>query len=112
VDLTVQHLSFGTDGVLVLVAGELDVATLPRLRSGVAAALAAAPASTRRVVIDLDAVGLLDPVVLGVLLEARLRVHDRGATLTLRCNEPRIRRVLERTGMDQAVPVVEDVPGI
>lgn len=107
-----QHTPLGADGVLVVVAGEIDLATMPRFRDGITAALAAAPPSCRQVVVDLDAVGVLEPVAMGVLLEARLRVHDRGAVLVLLVTSERLRRLLDRTGLAAAIPVVAEVPAV
>lgn len=100
----VVHQRPSPDGTVIVVAGELDLATLPRLRQQLAAAIAASPPGGR-VVVDLDDAGVIDPVALGVLLDARVRVLDRGGSIELACARPRVLGLLERTGLTAVFPV-------
>ncbi len=84
----------GTD---VAIFGELDLATVDRVK----AALAEAIAAEGQVVIDLRACGFVDSKGIGALVEAALRLHDNGRPLVLRGVQPRIMRTLERAGLTE-----------
>ena len=63
--------------VLVTVAGEIDIVTAPHLRDR----LAAAAASGRRLVVDLDQVSFLGSAGLDVLAGAARQARARGGDL-------------------------------
>jgi stage II sporulation protein AA (anti-sigma F factor antagonist) len=89
-------------GTLVQVTGELDLATCGELE----AALQAADLGTR-VVIDLTACDFLDSSGLRVLMAGAGRSESAGGRVVLVAPDPRIRRVLELTGIDAKVSVHE-----
>lgn len=82
----------GTD---VAIFGELDLATIDRVRAALSGAIAAEGA----VVIDLRACGFVDSRGIGVLIEAAMRLRERGRKLTLRGVRPRVMRILEVAGL-------------
>ncbi|MGH9186811.1 MAG: STAS domain-containing protein [Acidimicrobiales bacterium] len=87
------------DGSFVIVArGDIDVASAPRLREAVIDALGR---GHRHMVIDLDAVDFLDSTGLGVLVGALKRVRTLGGDLHLVCNQTRILKVFDITGLDR-----------
>jgi len=58
--------------------------------------------------IDLTKCGFIDSTGLGVIVEAwKLLQHRNGdqAALTICCPEPEVRRLLEVTGLDQAITI-------
>jgi anti-sigma B factor antagonist len=92
---------------IVAVTGEVDVATVPRLREhlhGLAAQ------GKNRIVVDLDGVEFLDSTGLGVLVGAlkRVRASDDG-DLRLVCTQPRIRKVFEVTGLTKVFSLFDSV---
>jgi len=81
------------DGVLLYLRGELDVASVGKLRSFLGAL-----AGRRALVVDLSGLEFMDSTGLAVLLEAHAR-HDRdGGGLRVRAAAGRVRALLERTG--------------
>jgi anti-sigma B factor antagonist len=54
------------------------------------------------VVVDLSAVSFLDSSGISALIRARRRVGEVGGTLRLRNPQPKVRRVLQITGVEQA----------
>src|SRR5262245_33778548 len=97
-------------GRIVLgVRGALDLATAPAFRQAVVRALAeVAPGDALEdVAVDLTACDHIDSVGVGLLLGVRKRALGAGASVVVVCDEPRIRRVLDLTGVDQLIPVVE-----
>jgi anti-sigma B factor antagonist len=82
---------------LVTVAGEVDIATVPVLREG----LAGPSASGKPVVVDLDAVSFIDASGLGVLVGAANRAAAHGASLHVVCAKGRVRRLFAMTGLDR-----------
>lgn len=90
---------YGRDGWFVLeVEGEIDLATAPRLRERLLAAL---NDGETRVVVDLLEVGFIDSTGLGVLIGALKRIRLGDGELRLVCPERGIRKVFDITGLDQ-----------
>jgi anti-sigma B factor antagonist len=90
-------------------AGEVDVATAPKLRDS----LAEIPQGTGVVIVDLSEVSFIDSSGLGVLVAAWKRFSDghEGAELRLVVVRPGIERVLEVTGLASVFsifPTLED----
>ena len=89
----------GAGHVLVTVAGEVDVATVPRLREQ----LFALAAGGRPLIADLDRVSFIDAAGLGVLAGAAGRAAAHGGGLQVVCARARTRRLFRLTGLDRAV---------
>lgn len=79
------------------VSGELDMAVAPHLLDSILCAGLAGPC--REVTIDLSEVTFIDSSGLGALLEARRRLASEGCQLTVRGLAPRIRQLLDRSGL-------------
>jgi anti-sigma B factor antagonist len=82
--------------MIVSVAGEVDLSTSPPLRDALEQAVAQGPS----VVVDLSEVTFLDSTGLGDLVRAKEAARSLGGELNLVLTQPRIRRVLEITGLD------------
>src|SRR5690348_18513630 len=78
--------------VRVVVRGEVDIQTGPRLEQEVLAAESAGP---RTVVIDLRDVTFFDSTGLRVVLDAEVRARGTGRTLVVLPGDGEPRRVLE-----------------
>ena len=95
------------DGWAVLaVAGEVDVATAPRLREQL---IELVGAGSYRIVVDLEGVDFLDSTGLGVLVGALKRVRTYDGELALVCTEARILKVFEITGLTKVFPMHRSV---
>ena len=92
--LTSAYLGRNTH--VVTVAGELDVATAPALRDQLVQIDADGATDT---VVDLLDVSLVDSVALGLLVEASKRAKARGGMLRIVCDDRRIARIIEITGL-------------
>jgi len=85
----------------VRVAGELDQGTAPELREALGDALdGSAPVS---VLVDLSACNFIDSTGLSLLVEAKRRLADDDRSFGVCCPDADVRRLLELTGIDQAV---------
>jgi anti-sigma B factor antagonist len=78
-------------------AGEIDLYSAPDLEQ----ALELVPPDVRHVLVDLSGVSFVDSVGLATLVTASRRFAGRGAQMLLVVDDPRIRRVLEVTGLDR-----------
>ena len=101
------------DGWTILViGGELDLYTAPRLRDDVLSKLAD---GADRVAIDLNGVGFIDSTGLGVLVACLKRVREHDGRLVLIAPEVSpLRRLLALTGLEQVLPTyttLTDVAG-
>jgi anti-sigma B factor antagonist len=87
------------EGVPVLnLDGEADLASLPQLYEHVRRFVSGHPG--RRVVVDLDGLGYLDPVTVGVLVGARLQARASGGDVQLVCTSPSVARVFTESDLD------------
>lgn len=94
------------DGVeLLLVVGELDIATAPRLLSALNRAVQDALHS---VVVDLSAVGFMDSTGLALLINAHRRLRRRRKGFAVVCPAGPLRRVFEITDMMETLHVSPD----
>jgi anti-anti-sigma factor len=87
--------------VVVAVAGEVDMATAPELRTCL-------DALEGRVVVDLAEVTFLDSSGMGALVVARKRLLDLGGDLVVRAPQPHVRHVLEVTGLTELLEDAEN----
>ena len=90
------------DGATLLVLrGDLDIATAPDLRE----ALVRVIADGARIVVDLEAVGFLDSVGLGILVSGLKRARAAGGELELICTSRVVLKPLEITGLDKVFTI-------
>ncbi|MDQ3573672.1 MAG: STAS domain-containing protein [Actinomycetota bacterium] len=91
------------DKVTVLaVRGEVDVYTAPRLREKLVELVAQ---GRYRIVVDLGAVDFLDSTGLGVLVGGLKRVRTHDGEMGLVCNQQRILKVFEITGLTKVFTI-------
>ena len=91
--------------VLVTVAGEVDIATVPPLQ----AQLAPLAASGRPLIVNLDRVTFIDASGLGVLARVAGQARAQGASLHAVCARHLVRRLFAITGLDRQVPLARTV---
>jgi anti-anti-sigma factor len=101
-DLTWRTAVVGERHVVSLV-GELDLASVPNVQTVLARAIGDAPGHT--VVVDLDALTVLDDTGMGILLGAAARARQHGGDLVLVCSSPRLRERFELSGLARAIEV-------
>ena len=83
--------------------GEIDLATVNSLRSAITKAM---QAGANHLTLNLDAVTYIDSSGLGTLIGAHKRLASSGGTLTVRCSQARILRLLSLTGLDRVLTVI------
>ena len=86
---------------ILLVRGDVDMATAPRLWESVEQVL---PGS-ERVIVDLREVDFLDSSGLSVFVRAQRRLCHAGGALVLRSPNSKVRRVLDLTGLAQVLTI-------
>lgn len=97
----------GRECVVVEVAGDLDMATSPRLREGLQGVL---DAGTINVVVDLAEVEFMDSSALGALVVMFKAARERGGRLCLATVRPPVRGLLTVTSVDRVIEVYDSVP--
>ena len=90
----------GSTTVLAL-RGELDLDTAPHLREQLIEVIG----EGTRVVVDLELVGFLDSVGLGVLVGGLKRARTHGGDLVLVCSSRAVLKPLEITGLDRVFTI-------
>jgi anti-sigma B factor antagonist len=91
--------------VIVSVAGEVDIATVGRLREH----LSALVAGGLPLVADLDQVSFIDATGLGALVAAARQAAAQGVSLCVVCAQPQTRRLFRLTGLDHQIPLARDL---
>ena len=89
--------------IVVSVDGHVDLAAVGRLHDDLMRAIRRHPGDT--VVVDLDAVSVLDDAGLGILLGAAAAARSHGGDLVVVCSRPTLRERLAATRFDRAVDV-------
>jgi anti-sigma B factor antagonist len=91
--------------VVVTVAGEVDIATVARLRER----LSALAAGGVPLVADLDQVSFIDATGLGALAGAAREAAAQGAGMYVVCAQPQTRRLFRVTGLDRQITLARDL---
>jgi anti-sigma B factor antagonist len=89
---------------ILVVTGEVDVYTAPRLREKLVELVGQ---GHRKIVADLEGVDFLDSTGLGVLVGGLKRLRSHGGDLSLICTQPRILKVFEITGLTSVFSIAE-----
>ncbi len=89
--------------IVVTVDGHVDLAAVGRLHDDLSRAIRQHPGAM--VLVDLDAVGVLDDAGLGILLGAAASARGHGGDLAVVCTRPTLRERLTATRFDRAVDV-------
>lgn len=97
------------DGVLIELAGELDLATAPKLEDELRRVEDDGPAV---VVLDLRPLSFMDSSGLRALLAADSRAREAGRRLVLVRGDERVQRVLRITRLDERLEIVDDVDAV
>jgi anti-sigma B factor antagonist len=101
----VREISSQDGAVVVRLCGELDVYNAKVVREALAGAADGEP---DRMILDLDEVTFVDSTLLGVLVEARMRLADQRGFL-LAAPGLEVRRALEISGLVRHFEVHETV---
>ncbi len=94
------------DRTIVVVGGEIDVYTAPKLREQL---IDLVSSGQYHLVVDMEGVEFLDSTGLGVLVGALKRVRSNDGDLHLVCTQPRIRKVFEVTGLTKVFSLYDSV---
>ena len=94
----------GADGVLLSVAGELDIATAPQLRARLNRAI---ESGARGLVIDLCEVGFMDSVAMAAIIHARTQLPQGGALAIVLDSDSYTRLVFEIAGLPRCLDLFE-----
>ena len=88
--------------VVVEVVGDLDLASVARVRETLHDALSVKPG---QLVVDLSRCGFVDASALAMLLDVHRRAWRTGGVMTLRGCSPRVLRLLSLTGLRRVFDV-------
>lgn len=102
--LTCSHVKLPDGLAEVVVVGEIDQATAPRLKTELLTAIAR---TSPHLVIDLSEVTFIDSAGLTVILAARQRARARGGDTYLLAPTKQIRKVLAITSLDRLLQIHE-----
>lgn len=90
------------NALVVRPAGELDMATNDVLEKDL---LDAFESSATSIVLDLDGLTFIDSSGLRLLVSAANRAGEDGDRLRIHCEARAVRRMIELTGLDRALPL-------
>jgi anti-sigma B factor antagonist len=104
VEFRLDEERLAPSGLVLTVAGELDIATVPQLRKRLGLALRA---GERRIVIDLRQLFFLDSIAVAALLQVARQLGEDGRLAVVVAPGSYIRMVFEIAGLPQCLDVVE-----
>jgi anti-anti-sigma factor len=103
-EFSISEEPFEPAGIVICVSGELDIATTPKLRRSLGAAL---DRGVRHVVLDLRPLDFLDSVAVAALLHVARRLGDGGRLAVVVDPDSYIRMVFEIAGLPRCLDVVD-----
>jgi anti-sigma B factor antagonist len=98
-DVRVEH---EWPSLFIRVSGQIDVSNAEVLEQELRGAF---HSSSSRILLDLDRVDSVDSTALRVLLGAAKRSRESGNRLRIRCGSQAVRKVIERMGLERALPL-------
>ncbi len=101
-DLQLERIASSDGGTTVKVTGDVDMASVPRLRSMLDELV---DSGASRIVLDCHDLSFLDSSGIGVLIAARTRMGE-GGELVLDSPPSHVRKVLDITGVGAHLSVV------
>jgi anti-anti-sigma factor len=104
VHTTLDHVG---GSIVVTVDGVVDLAGVGHLHDDLSRAVRRYPGVT--LIVDLDAVSVLDDAGLGILLGAAAAARDSDGDLEVVCTRPALRERLAATRFDRAVNVRDSI---
>jgi anti-sigma B factor antagonist len=105
VDLSLSTRTEG-DRTVVVVGGEIDVYTAPKLREQL---IDLVSSGAYHLVVDMESVDFLDSTGLGVLVGGLKRVRAHDGSLRLVCTQERILKIFRITGLTKVFPIHDSV---
>lgn len=93
---------------IVVVGGEIDVYTAPRLRDKITELVGS---GVYDLVIDMEAVEFLDSTGLGVLVGGLKKVRAHGGSLRLVCTQERLLKIFRITGLAKVFSIHSSAEG-
>jgi anti-sigma B factor antagonist len=100
----IERAMDGDDVVAVAVTGEFDLADEARMDLAIDFVVGL---QIPHVVIDLSRCEFVDATGLRMLLRAKQRIENAGSQLAVVTPVPRVRRVMDITGISERLPLVE-----
>lgn len=95
------------DAALIVVSGELDIASAPELEQALDQIR---PESTTLVIVDLRGLEFMDSTGLSIIVRAHQRLSEHNCELTLIKGPPQVQRLLDLTGLADRLRLVSE-PG-
>ena len=94
--------AWDTEAFVVSAYGDVDCVTAPELEREL---LGAVQLGADRVLVDLTETTFVDSSAIHTLIRSGERLHASGLQLEVVCGNPNVTKVLEITGVDQALPI-------
>lgn len=98
---------YAGEGVVVALAGELDLATAQVAEEE----LSRAEASQELIVLDLSGVSFIDSTGLRLMIAADRRARERGGAFVIVHPAPQVRRLLDLSGIAHHLELVQSLDG-
>jgi anti-anti-sigma factor len=91
---------------IAMLAGALDIATIPALRERLLSTLGSA---ARLLIVDLSAVSFCDVAGLAMLIDTQRQAGGRGVTVCLAAPRPQMAKLLRTTRLDRSFTICATV---
>jgi anti-sigma B factor antagonist len=104
-DPIIRTVEQQSDGLRVSVAGEVNLARSPELRSQLMELIEQQP---QQLIVDLAAVEYMDSSGVATLIEVLRRQHQGGGTMALAGLRPKVRSIFEIARLDTVFTILDD----
>ncbi|MGH3279233.1 MAG: STAS domain-containing protein [Trebonia sp.] len=106
-ELTLDVHSDTPGFTVIVISGEIDVYTAPKLREKL---ISLVEAGSYQLIVDMEGVEFLDSTGLGVLVGGLKRVRAQDGRIDLVCTQSRILRIFKITGLNKVFSIYDSVP--
>jgi anti-sigma B factor antagonist len=108
-DLKLSYVEPELGTTVIVVGGELDAHTAPRLKEELAYVI---ESGAHQLIIDLEGLEFLDSTGLGALLSALKRARAHDGSVDIICTQIRILRIFKITGLDRVFDIYDSASDV
>ena len=106
VDLKLSHSQATLGATVIVLNGEIDIYTAPKLRKKLASLI---EGGTYQLILDLERVEFLDSTGLGALIGGLKGVRAHDGSMDIVCTQSRILRIFKITSLDKVFEIYDTI---
>lgn len=104
--MRIENCFFEQNGIIIKLAGELDLHTVDNARQHIDKLLS--NKKINRLLLDLENISFIDSSGIGLIIGRYKRIQQMGGTMELICSKPQIKKILEMSGIGQIINIYKN----